>query len=296
MGEIQEALRRAKLARIAGAAAAAADPEPRERLAPTILPPAPPPPSRRPPPTVHLSHERRGRWTARGLLVEDSGAKPELLRHLAVRVRRELRARNARTLAVVSAHREEGKTTTSCNLALALASLEPVRSIALVDLDLRNPSVGTGLDLSPAAGIDDVLLGRSELAAACVEVDEPLLDVYPTRRPQPRAHQILAQPSLAATLRALERRYEIVVLDTPPVLLVPDASVILETAAAAVAVVRARRSTRRAFETLCSLLPAGRLLGAILNEGQPLPGADRYGYGYYGSQPERAADEADASV
>jgi len=213
-----------------------------------------------------------------------------MLRHLALRVRRELKQRGVRSVAIVSAQREEGKTTMSCNLALALASLEHQRSIALVDLDLRNPSVSRGLDVPHECGIDDVLMGRRELAAARIGVDEPLLDVYPSREAHGHAHTILGLPSFATTLRALERQYEIVILDTPPVLLVPDAAVILETAACAIAVARAGRSTRGAFETLCAHLPKGRLIGTILNEGQPPIKTNKYGY--YGTRPGDA-DDAD---
>jgi capsular exopolysaccharide synthesis family protein len=288
MGEIQEALRQANLTR-AGAAATPRPAAPERDLSAALRPPAPPPPSEREPARqVHLSRERDGRWTARGLLVDGAGAAPEMMRHLALRLRRELKQRNARSVAIVSAQREEGKTTTSCNLALALASLEHRRAVALVDLDLRHPSVGPGLGVQCETGIDDVLLGRRELAAARVSVDEPLLDVYPSRQTQGNAHKILGLPSFASTLHALEKQYEIVVLDTPPVLLVPDASLILETAGCAVAVVRAGRSTRRAVETLCAHLPAGRLLGAVLNEGQPPLSTESYGY--YGVPPDGIDD------
>lgn len=294
VGEIQEALRQANQTRSAGAAGAPAPaaPEPRERLAATILPPAPPAPpvERGPARVVRLSHERSGSWAARGLLLDGAGAAPEMLRHLALRLRRELKSRNARSVAIVSAQRGEGKTTTSCNLALAFASLEHQRSIALVDLDLRNPSVSRGLEVPHESGIDDVLMGRRELAAARIGVDEPLLDVYPSRQAHANAHKILGLPSFAATVRALERQYEVVIFDTPPVLLVPDATVILETVSCAVAVVRAKRSTKRAVETLCAHLPAGRLIGAILNEGQPPIKTGTYGY--YGAKPDED-DDAD---
>jgi len=292
MGEIQEALRQANLTRAkTPAAPQPAAAEPRERLSSAVRPPAPV--EREPLRPVHLSRERNGAWTTRGLIVDDAGAAPEIVRHLALRLRRELKSRNARSVAIVSAQREEGKTTASCNLALALASLDHRRSVALVDLDLRNPSVGPGLGVQCSVGIDDVLLGRRELAAARVSVDEPLLDVYPSRQPQANAHKILGLPAFAGVVQMLERQYEIVVFDTPPVLLVPDAAVILESVTCAVAVVRASRSRRRAFETLCQHLPSGRLIGSILNEGRP-PIA-KGSYGYYGRAQEGAeeADEAE---
>jgi capsular exopolysaccharide synthesis family protein len=285
VGEIQEALRRAalvrKAAQVVGTAVPAEPEAPRERDFPAPPPPAAAPLERQPARVVSLSHAKTGAWKARGLVVEDAGPTPEMFRHLAIRVRRELEARNTRTIAVVSAQRAEGKTTMSCNLALALASLGDRRAIALVDLDLRNPSVAPGLDLSWDAGIDDVLLGQADLTAARVSLEEPPLDVFPCRRRHQHAHRMLTLASFATTLRALERRYEVVVLDTAPILLVPDAAIILQTVSAAVAVVRAGMSRQRAVEALCKHVPPNRLIGTILNEGQqPIP---KRSYGYYGA-------------
>lgn len=85
----------------------------------------------------------------------------------------------------------------------------------------------------------------------------------------------------AILLRRLEKRYELVIIDTPPVLLVPDAVMILEVVKNAVAVVRAGRSRKRALEALCKHLPDGTLVGTILNEGA-LPLSTKH-YGYYGA-------------
>jgi len=63
-------------------------------------------------------------------------------------------------------------------------------------------------------------------------------------------------------------------------LLVPDAPVIIEQVGAAVAVSRAGRTRRKAFEKMLDLLPPAKLIGTVLNEGV-LPGSDRQ-YGYYG--------------
>src|SRR5690606_32764743 len=137
------ALRRAalvrKAAQVVGTAVPAEPEAPRERDFPAPPPPAAAPLQRQPARVVSLSHAKTWAWKARGLVVEDAGPTTEMFRHLAIRVRRELEARNTRTIAVVSAQRAEGKTTMSCNLALALASLGDRRAIALVDLDLRNP-------------------------------------------------------------------------------------------------------------------------------------------------------------
>ena len=232
-------------------------------------------------PRVEIADHLEGEsWPARVLATDGQSASAEAARHIALRLRRELGRRNARSLAVISSERAEGKTTVACNLALALASLSRGRVVALVDLDLRAPSVAVALGIPQVRGIDDVLRGSCQLDDVRVEIERPGLDVYPARAPEKNAHELLVSGAFAALVSELERRYEITVFDTPPTLLVPDAPVIIEQVGAAVAVSRAGRTRRNAFQKMLELLPPAKLIGTILNEGL-LPGAERQ-YGYYG--------------
>jgi Mrp family chromosome partitioning ATPase len=81
-------------------------------------------------------------------------------------------------------------------------------------------------------------------------------------------------------LHDLERTYTVVIVDTPPAVLVPDASLILQHVSAWLAVARCGRTRQRAFRQMVGLLPSDRLLGGVLNEG-PLATRARH-YGYYG--------------
>jgi len=278
MGEISEALRRAR----AGGGEA-------PKRAPAERVPLPPPPNvagaapaAPQEPGEHLESPpdtRDGLWSPRALFIDDHGAAAESARHLALRVRAELERRKARSVALVSALHDEGKTTVAGNLALALCSLSASRAVAIVDLDLRRPSLATALGLSVRVGIDDVIGGGAELADACIAFERPMLDAYAVRVRQPSAHELLVRPSLDATLRELERRYEVVVIDTPPVLLVPDTPILLERLPACLAVARAGSTRSRSFQRMCDMLPPGKLIGAVLNEGA-LP-ADAKSYRYY---------------
>ena len=280
MGEISEALRRAR-----SGEPAAPQGTPAERVP---LPPPPAPlassaPAAAPPqPSEHVDsppRNREGLWSPRALFVEDHGPAAECARHLALRVRAELERRKARSVAIVSALHDEGKTTVAGNRAMALCSLSSSRSIALVDLDLRRPSLAKALGIAPHRGIDDVATGDAQLSEACISFDHPALDAYAVRKPHAVAHQLLVQPQMAAALAELERRYEVVVIDTPPVLLVPDTPILLEHIATCVAVARAGRSRSHAFQRMCAMLPPGKLIGAVLDEGR-LP-TDAKSYHYY---------------
>jgi hypothetical protein len=228
---------------------------------------------------VEISLDREAEWPARAVVVEPRGPVAEALRHLALRIRGELERRRTRSFAVTSPLRSEGKSTLSCDLALALASLSRSRTVALVDFDLRRPSIARDLRLHSEVGIETYLKGHAKLESVCVPIERPALDVYPALVPQEAAHELLVRPQTAALVRELERRYHTVIYDTPPSVLVPDTRILLNHVSAYVVVARHGATRRRALEHMLSLLPKDLLLGAILNGG-PGPAHSRH-YGYY---------------
>jgi tyrosine-protein kinase Etk/Wzc len=205
----------------------------------------------------------------------------EACRGVAVRVRSELERRGETSLAVVSAVRAEGKTTVLCNLGLALASLSADTDLALVDLDLRKPSVAHVLGVSPKHGIEETLRGETSLETVRMSVAQPGFDLYPAVEPLRSAHELLVRPSFAEMIRELERRYSVVLVDTPPTLLVPDTSLILKRVAACVPVARAGVTRARYVRQLLEVLPRQQILGELLNCARsPRYASDYYRYGH----------------
>ena len=305
MGEIADALRRARAEREGRSKPAAdeakeappttADPAP-EPIGIRAPQPEPPPPARVLPVFDEAEREparipatRRGFWQARAMEAAAPGPVTERYRHLALRVRRELEARGARTLVVTSGLRKEGKTVTSCNLALALASMAAGRRVALLDLDLRRPSVARGLGLRPKTGFDTYLRGEASIEAACYRTSVPDLDVVPAVKPMMHAHELLSTPAFARGLEALAERYALVIADSPPVLLVPDVSIVVPHFGASLFVVRSRQTSRSNMEEALGLLPAERMIGIVLNESR----TPRHGgqYGYYLGRDEREDED-----
>lgn len=236
---------------------------------------------------LRLGRDRGRNWPARTVIVDEHGGGSESYRHFALQVLRGLQACGEHSVLIASALREEGKTTTACNLSLALASMAGGRRIALVDLDLRRPSVGASLGLRVQTGIERVLKEQAELDEACIATVGPPLDIYPVRDPTPSAHELLARPSLARTLEELAARYDFVVVDSAPVLLVPDTGLILPCVGGCIAVSRARRTRRASFKQMLELIPEGKLLGTFLNESRAPRHSKQYGY-YYAGDPESA--------
>jgi non-specific protein-tyrosine kinase len=222
-------------------------------------------------------------------VVLDEGPNAEACRHLALRLRSIMEERGVRSVLVVSAERGDGKTTVACNLAIALGSLTRGRDIALVDLDLRKPSIASYLSLSGDAGIEAVLLGRAALDQVRVAVQSPAIDVFPALVPQRAAHELLVRPQLAELIGLLERRYSTVIIDTPPAPVVPDANLILRHVGACVPVVRTGKTRARSFRRLVETLPRSQMIGWVLNCDRSSSNGD-YEYYYYGADAGRGVE------
>ena len=285
MGEIADAIRRVRTQGLD----AIANPERAPiGLRPSLSALSPPAPLAAPAPQLPKAGHRVDRVeSVHPAVVLDDGPNAEACRHVALRLRSAMEARGARSTVIVSAERGDGKTTVACNLAIALATLSRGRDVALVDLDLRKPSVGSYLSLSGGAGIEAVLLGKATLDSVRVEVENPAIDVYPAVTPQRAAHELLVLPQLGELIGLLERRYAAVIIDTPPAPIVPDANLILRHVAACVPVVRAGKTRARSFRRLVDCLPRTQLAGWILNCDRS--SARAYGYYYYGAEPVRSA-------
>lgn len=227
---------------------------------------------------VAIPRSREGAWQAHAVLFDPPGPAAAHLRHFALQVRRTLEEREVSSVLVTSALPAEGKTLVACNLALALASMAGGRRIALVDLDLRRPSVATALNVKAGLGLVEVLRGESELRAARLRTDLSALDLYVAGSPVPRAHELLAMPALPELIEALSKDYGTVVIDAPPTLIVPDVELIAPHVGACIAVARAGTTRRASFQEMLALLPREKLIGSFLNESRTPRRAKAYLY------------------
>lgn len=238
-------------------------------------------------PVASISRVKEGDWVGRAILVEPKHAVAEAFRQFAVRVRGAIEARSVRSLLVTSALRREGKTTSACNLALALASMAADRHVALVDLDLHRPDVAGSLGIHPRVGLERVLDGDASLRSAKICTEIPALDVYAATSSRSNAHDVFSRRQFPELMRALTEAYDVVVVDTPPVLLLPDVALITPHVGACVAVVRSGSTPRSAFRELLDELPQERLIGCFLNDAR-MPRHARQGY-YYRDEDEAVA-------
>jgi capsular exopolysaccharide synthesis family protein len=175
-----------------------------------------------------------------------------------------------RVVVVTSAAIGEGKSTTACNLALALA--DAGSRVLLVDLNLRRPQVDRYLGLAPGAGVVNVLAGRIAVRHAVLRWIEGGLDVLPAGPVPFNPSELLASRATGALLDEVRQRYDFVILDAPALLPVTDAAAVAARADGVVLVVRHGRTSEEQVAAAVSTLDAvnAPLLGVAL-AGTPAP-------------------------
>ncbi len=184
-----------------------------------------------------------------------------------------------RTVVVTSSTSAEGKTTTTCNLAIALAQTG-VR-VALVEADLRRPSFGNYLGIETAAGLTSVLIGTADLDDVLLPWGDETgrLHVLPSGPLPPNPSELLGSRGMGELLGKLSDRFDLVLIDAPPLLPVTDAAVLATQTDGALLVVRSGRTRReqltRATEALRTV--DARILGVVLNM-VPVKGRDAASY------------------
>ncbi len=190
--------------------------------------------------------------------------------------------RPPQALLVTSAQPREGKTSTSLNLALGLAQRGV--PVVIVDADLRRPGVSKALALSEnGAGLSSLLSGAHTLDEVLRPFEAvPNLWVLPAGPQPPNPADLLSSPSMENVLQELRQRFEHLVVDSAPLLLVTDATILSRLTDGVVLVVESGVTARRALVRAHKILESagGRILGTVLNKWDA---RDEGYYGYYGS-------------
>jgi len=185
----------------------------------------------------------------------------------------------------------DGKTTTAINLAAVLAESEGSR-VLLIDGDLRNPSVAAKLGLPPSgAGLTQALRGPGATLDSLITRRQPFnIDVLLAGQSSNAPYELLKSTSFARLLQEARRRYEFVIVDTPPIVALPDCRLICGLVDGFIIVVAAHRTPKKMVEEALNGLQPEKVLGFIFNsDEQPLSGY-RYYYPYgetYGSNGRR---------
>lgn len=187
-------------------------------------------------------------------------------------------------LLVTSAQAREGKTTTSIATAQGFARMG--KRVLLIDADLRRPSLHKQLSLKSDRGLSSLLTSHDPLDAA-LQSSGSKLSVLVAGPIPPSPTELLSTPRIEDILQEAAAAFDVVLVDSPPILGLADAPMLSALVDGVVFVVEADRSRRGALKTALRRLRAMRpiMLGAVLTKFDPLKAGNRYseyyGYKYY---------------
>ena len=233
-------------------------------------------------------------------MIEDpAGVDADAIRRLASNIEFANPDRPFRVIMFTSALQREGKSTTVSNLAVALARLG--RNVALVDLDLRQPTVASLFGVHRLYGVTDVVIGKVTLDHALLSIPLPetssmgkaaglasgsprgQLSVLPTGTLPPTPGEFVAAEALVErVLSPLRKRFDYVLVDSPPICVVSDAQTLSARVDALVAVVRIGaidKATLADLKRQLATSPAPTIGFVVTGTDS----TDVYGYGAYAS-------------
>lgn len=171
-----------------------------------------------------------------------------------------------RSFVVTSAIPSEGKTETVVNLARVLA--QAGESVLLIDADLRRPQVAARMRLDAELGLSDVLAGRALFADMVIPAGPGRLDVLPAGSIPPNPSEMLGSDAMGQLIAGVERHYDYVLFDAPPLLPVTDAVVLSAQTGGTIMVSRSGVARRAHVEEAMGILASSNasLLGVVLND------------------------------
>lgn len=186
-----------------------------------------------------------------------------------------------RVIMVASAVPGEGKTLTATNLALTLSDSYR-RRVLLIDADLRKPTLHHLFRLNTTSGLIDGLESHEEVKLVLRQVS-PHLSVLPAGRPTSDPMAGLTSERMRRLIDEAKEAFDWVIIDTPPLMLLPDAHLLSSLVDSAVLVVRANSTPHEMVKRTAEIIGRERIIGVVLNQAESHPHAGYVGYGgYYG--------------
>ncbi len=176
-------------------------------------------------------------------------------------------ANGLKSVLVCSADRQEGASTTACSLALAGSEPAGAQRVALVDLNLRTPALDQMLGCKNAPGVGEIVLEGLPADQAAQPVG-PGLDFYAVGKVGANLLEILRSDALGQFLRALEAKYDHVVVDAAAANQYPDAQILAPRVGNALLVAYASQTPREAVALAKKRIESGgaKVVGVVLNQ------------------------------
>ncbi len=200
-----------------------------------------------------------------------------------------------RVLVITSANSGEGKTTAAANLAMTLSKMQ--RKVLLIDGDIRSPRLHQVFGLDNSTGVTDLLNHsgpKESLSEPVIQAVAPNLYVLTAGPAVEAGANLLFSSAMPALIARYRERFDMVLIDTPPMLSMPDARVLGRISDGVVLVARSGKTSRAAVQAAFRRLvdDHSNVLGIILNDWNVKASA----YKYYGGYNYAAAANSNAKL
>jgi capsular exopolysaccharide synthesis family protein len=182
-----------------------------------------------------------------------------------------------KVLLVTSPNPQEGKSVTVMNLGLSFAKL-PDFKVLIVDGDLRRASLGRWLGIESQPGLSNLLDGSASVENTVFKCDDSPLHFMTQGTSEASPGELLQSARLKSTFHRLGETFDLVLVDSPPLNLMTDATLLAGACEAVLLIVRAYSTNRKAFDKAIQELRPFRMIGTVLNGGTR--SSSRY-KGYY---------------
>ena len=208
--------------------------------------------------------------------------------------------KECKIIAVTSANPGEGKSTNAINFAVSFAQMG--ERVAIIDGDMRKPSVHKYFDIKNKKGLSNILGGFESVADCIYHDDVTGLDVITSGHIPPNPAELLSSGEMDTLLETLSGRYDYIIIDTPPVNIVTDVTVLSKKVDGVILIVRHNVTSTDSIERCINTLnfTGAKILGFVINSiditsyrgkysykrmyrrGYKYYSYKRYGYGKYG--------------
>lgn len=196
--------------------------------------------------------------------------------------------KDIKTILVTSSQQNEGKSTSISNLATTFASLEN-KKVLIIDCDLRNPSVHKMFGVSNLIGLTDVLTGQKDIDKCIEKTKVKNLDILKAGKIPPNPSEMLLSKKMRNFMEVIKEYYDYIFIDSPPVGIVADASILAQYSDGTILLVAANEADIEAVKVAKERLEGvnANILGAILNKFEANENSYGYYNYYYGSTSEK---------
>lgn len=188
--------------------------------------------------------------------------------------------KDLKIICITSSKKDEGKTTVLSNLGVSFAKID--KKVLLIDADLRNPSISKMFDTSNTQGLMDILLGKRNIQDCVKKTKQENLYILTGGTIPPNPAEVLSSKKMSEFIESIRDEYDYIFIDSPPVGVVSDASIISAYSDGVIFVVGANEVdsnlAKIAKERLDSV--KANIVGVILNKFKTDTNSEYYNYYY----------------